>query len=286
MLLIYRCSGCTEEIYKLLCLKKLVGPSLKSIGPSSVSLQCLSWNVRSLNNKVDEVLEYATDNKICILFIQETWLTDSNNHTTACIKAHGFKVYHHHRPLTHGGGVAIIYRDDLKVVRYFHSTYNSFESVSAKLILPDGKGLLLSCVYRTGALGSFLEDFENFLGEIFINFKHFLICGDINLHLEKLSAHSTEFINIISSYGLYQWVNGATHKAGHTLDVVISSHNILTSNKVEIAYDSVEKFPSCDHFPLLFDLEPKGSRMDSKKLIKFRSLHKVQIITSFLPTCK
>ena len=242
---------------------------------SSVSLQCLSWNVRSLNNKVDQVLEYALDKNISILFIQETWLTDSNNHTTACIKAHGFKIYHQHRPLSHGGGVAIIYKKDLKVIRHFHSVYNTFESVSAKLILPGGKSLLLSSVYRTGATGSFMEDFENYMGEVFTKFRHFLICGDINLHLEKLSAHSTEFMNILGSFGLYQWVNGATHIAGHTLDVIISSHNIVTEGEVVIECSSVEHFPSCDHFPLLFKLEPKGSTTDCKKLIEFRSLHNV-----------
>ena len=221
------------------------------------------------------MLEYAIDKEICLLFIQETWLTDSNNHTTASIKAHGFKVYHYHRPFVKGGGVAIIYREDLKIVRYFHSTFKSFEAVSAKLILPNGKALLLSSVYRTGAMGSFMDDFENFLGDVFVKFEHFLICGDINLHLEKLSTHSTDFINVLSSYGLYQWVKGATHKAGHTLDVIISSHKIVSGGDVKIDKDSTEKFTSCDHFPLLFRLEPKGSTVDCKKLIKFRSIHKV-----------
>jgi hypothetical protein len=45
--------------------------------------------------------------------------------------------------------------------------------------------------------------------------------------LDKLSSQSSAFINTISSYGLHQLVSVPTHKAGHLLDVVISSHKIV-----------------------------------------------------------
>ena len=73
------------------------------------------------------VLAFASDRDISLLFIQETWLTDANNHTTAVIKSHGFKVHHAHRAEKAGGGVAIIYRPCIALIRVFTTSYESFD---------------------------------------------------------------------------------------------------------------------------------------------------------------
>jgi len=126
-------------------------------------VNCLTWNVRSLNNKVDRILAFAFDRDISLLFIQETWLTDANNHTTAVIKSHGFKVHHAHRAEKAGGGVAIIYRPCIALIRVFTTSYESFECVSVKVSLPGRKSLLCMCIYRTGPMGSFISDFDNLM---------------------------------------------------------------------------------------------------------------------------
>ena len=63
--------------------------------------------MRSINNKVDNVMSFVTDNDIAVFFITETWLTDMNNHTTATIKSYGFNIVHCFRSGGAGGGVAI-----------------------------------------------------------------------------------------------------------------------------------------------------------------------------------
>ena len=110
-----------------------------------LSLKCLSWNVRSLNNKVDSVLKYMIKENISIAFIQETWLTDLNNHTTASIKAYGYNIHHFYRDTT-GGGVALLYIPAIKVVKLFIDNGLSFESISIKVKLPNSKYLLCSCI--------------------------------------------------------------------------------------------------------------------------------------------
>ena len=83
---------------------------------SELTVKCLSWNVWSLNNKSDQVLEFATDHDVSLIFIQETWFTDGNNQTTATIKSCGFKIFHVNRQEQVRGGVAIIYKPNVSLI--------------------------------------------------------------------------------------------------------------------------------------------------------------------------
>ena len=77
-------------------------------------------------------MDYVVDNNISFFFVTETWLTDLNNHTTAIIKSHGFDIRHHFRSSGSGGGVAIIYKPYLKVIKVSIKHSDSFETISVK----------------------------------------------------------------------------------------------------------------------------------------------------------
>ena len=64
----------------------------------------------------------------------------------------------------------------------------------------------------------------------------------------------SEWSTILSSFGLHQLVSSPTHKKGHILDPVISSHKVVDHNSVEVMQNMVKSFPSCDHYPILFQL--------------------------------
>ena len=235
----------------------------------------MSWNVRSINNKVNDVLDFALANDVSLFFVQETWLTDVNNHSTALIKSHGYKIHHYHRQDQSGGGVAIIYRPNISLIRVFTTLYQTFESVCVRILLPNRKSLLCICVYRTGPMSTFISDFDEFIGELFPRYDKFLVCGDVNIHLDKVSAHSTEFLRCLSSYGLLQHLQEQTHKAGHTLDIVVTSHKIIITDSLKILSDTLQTFKSCDHYPVIFELQSKAVSVDNKKLINFRNLNKM-----------
>ncbi|KAL5260304.1 hypothetical protein ACHWQZ_G010434 [Mnemiopsis leidyi] len=124
-------------------------------------------------------------------------------------------------------------------------------------------------------MGSFLEDFDEFLDCVFPKYDKFLICGDVNIQLDKKSAVSTEFVRILASYGLNQLINEPTHKAGHTLDMVTTSHKIIDNSTLRVLSDTLEIFKSCDHFPIIFTLQCKTLRSNDKKKIQFRSIEKI-----------
>ena len=245
---------------------------------SSSQIKCLCWNPRSINNKVDNLMQYVINNNITIFFITETWLTESNNHTTAVIKSYGYKISHNFRPDFGGGGVAVVHKHCLKLVKIFPKHAKTFESVSVKLKFHDNSWLFCCCIYRTGPTGTFISDFDDFLSDIFVHYDRILICGDINIHLDNQQSSDTKkFIDVIESYGLNQLVEGSTHKAGHTLDVVISSHQVVSDNNVRVIYtiNDSNTFPTCDHYPLNFSISGKPSMGDNTKIIKFRNIRSI-----------
>ncbi|PIK39063.1 hypothetical protein BSL78_24090 [Apostichopus japonicus] len=72
-----------------------------------------------------------------------------------------------------------------------------------------------------------------------------LVLGDFNLHIDKpADKEGAEFISLVESLGMTQHVTGATHRGGHTLDLVLTRNmdNIVPRVAVE------DKCLS-DHYP-------------------------------------
>ena len=213
-------------------------------------------------------MDFIVSENITLFFVTETWLSESKNHTTAVIKLFGYKIYHNFRKTSVGGGVAIIYKPTVKLIKVSHNHEQSFESVSAKLKCSDNSWIFCCCVYRTGPLGSFLDDFDTFISDIFVKYDRFILCGDANIHLDDAQSQGAKrFTDIIESYGLHQIVVGPTHIAGHTLDFIASSHKVIKNNSTAIISD-MDDFRTCDHYPLSFSLADIASN-DDKKVIYF-----------------
>ncbi len=63
---------------------------------------------------------------------------------------------------------------------------------------------------------------------------HLVIAGDFNFHVDVPdNPQAQKLLDIIDSFGLTQTVCGPTHKAGHTLDLIItrSDNNTITDTK-------------------------------------------------------
>ncbi len=74
-----------------------------------------------------------------------------------------------------------------------------------------------------------------------------LILGDFNIHVCCPSKPlSSEFLQLIESFNFTQFVSGSTHRAGHTLDLVLSLGLSVTNVVVNDACFS-------DHLFVCFD---------------------------------
>ena len=114
------------------------------------SVSCVLWNVRSICNKTDEVMQALDDANIDIGFITETWLEEHSGLTTHIIKGYGFNICRTDRG-SRGGGIAVIYRNivckEVVFPHYVSSSINSFEYHAIQLTSTQEKYCII-CLYR------------------------------------------------------------------------------------------------------------------------------------------
>ena len=132
--------------------------------------------------------------------------------------------------------------------------------------------LLLVCiVLQVVVLLSFLEDFLTLSGFLSSTRSRFIICGDINVHLDVECCDRSRFSNILQCCGLVQSVNGPTHLLGHTLDVLISTcdsdivHNVCVGD-----------FNS-DHAAIRCQLDFSHPSTSIDKWIPYHQYHRINI---------
>ena len=81
------------------------------------------------------------------------------------------------------------------------------------------------CVYRTGPLADFFNEFQDLLENAASHPSETFILRDFNMHLDIPSSNTKTFNNIIESFDCLQHVNFPTHIHGHWLDLFISRCN-------------------------------------------------------------
>ena len=115
----------------------------------------------------------------------------------------------------------------------------------------------------------FMEEFESFLHDI--QFSRFILCGDLNSHLDDpSSSEGKRFLDLLNSFDLVQLVNGATHRKGHTLDVIIArsidADLLANVRPIEMC------FP--DHYPVFFVINISRPTRVSNKEISYHQIRK------------
>ena len=131
-------------------------------------------------------------------------------------------------------GVCLFYRSSFTVRQLQLPHYRSSE-IMAVSIHESGINLVIVVIYRPGsqqADTTFFEDFSDLGERVAAMSAPVIMLGDINIHIDDASLSSTSnFMDIVTSCGMQQLVTGPTHRAGHTLDVVIV-HNTTSATVV------------------------------------------------------
>ena len=99
-----------QELFKL---EKVNTRSL-----TEVNLKCLVFNVQSICNKCDAVMEQVIDYDTDVMLLSETWLKSNRNSVTATVESYCYKLHHNTRKgraKELGGGVGILVKKCLEV---------------------------------------------------------------------------------------------------------------------------------------------------------------------------
>ncbi|CAJ0923594.1 unnamed protein product [Ranitomeya imitator] len=119
----------------------------------------------------------------------------------------------------------------------------SFEVHSVRIYSPSN--LQLAVIYRPpGPATTFFDHFTTWLLHFLAADIPTIIMGDFNIPIDTSLSAATKLLSLTSSFGLTQWSSTATHKDGHTLDLILtrlcslsnlsnsplplSDHNLLT----------------------------------------------------------
>jgi hypothetical protein len=268
---------------------KTLSSNQSSVPPSPLTISCL--NAQSVKNKALSVADYVVSQDIDVLALTETWLgTTIDKKVKAELKPTGYKLKHIPRPNKQGGGVGILYKSGL-TVRILDSTLNGafthFEHMDCSLTAGDIT-VRLCIIYRPPPSKEnrfknsiFFDEWSTYLDNLTVIPHETIVTGDLNFHLDvKSDTDACHFTSILSAHGLIQHVSGATHKKGHTLDVVITrevSSLLLGSPTISdpCLSDKTGK-PAGDHLSVNFSINMKKPPRP-KKDITYRKLRGICI---------
>eukprot|EP00116_Pleurobrachia_bachei_P000156 sb/3460418/ len=178
-----------------------------------------------------------------------------------------------------GGGVALIYRNGLKVKKCKQRKFPTFELLEATVNGPGIDPTRVAVLYRPPNQSKhteFLDDFEAFLSSFSSMSGHLVITGDFNIHIESATCSlSNGFQQILDDHGWVQHIQEPTHILGGTLDLV------LTKDLPSVSSVNVTPTPEVpDHFLIEFHLHcGSANRKPNCNTVTGRSLKKLSIET-------
>ena len=211
-----------------------------------------------------------------MIALSETWLKGDirDKPVIAELVPNGYCMHQASR-VSRGGGVALVYKENLAMTVVRTSEWASFEVIEC--LSQASPPLRVSVVYRPPTHGndfiSFMHDFAEYLDHSVLLRGHLVITGDFNIHLDDAASRECiEFTELLQSFGLVQHVQQPTHKAGHLLDLVITKED----------YDmrpSVVVFDQClsDHYTLSCTLQVRPPAGGTARPIEYRNLKRVNI---------
>ena len=206
-------------------------------------------NARSVKNKRFLIKDWVVDNNIDSLALTETWLQPDNKDDHIIGELTGYSFYHSPRQ-TRGGGVAILMKDGFDISRSTISThqFQTFEFMDMQIL---SRSVCIAIIYRPPLSSNrdcttdhFMVEFGSLLEQYVTDSSSLLITGDFNLHVDNsLDKSAQDFLALIDSFNLKQYVCSPTHRAGHILDLLITRDDdqLVTSVSIHDAAFS-------DHF--------------------------------------
>ena len=167
------------------------------------------------------------------LVATESWLSDKTDkqwYENTVFNHNGLKLYNVNRQNHKGGGLTLIAKSQYKVSECNSGATRSFEYATWKLQVR-GTPINITAIYHppyslrnkcTNTM--FLDDFTEFVSQLIPGSTNNIIMEDFNLHISEGQQEMEDISATIfmDTMGLYQHVMFPTHKAGNTLDLILS----------------------------------------------------------------
>ena len=215
--LVFRCDGWFRSRRKdggrrsvFLMMLLLIAGVEPNPGPSA-PLWMGVLNGRFIANKGALVQDVIIQNKLDILVITETSNpSDAPDAIKFRCTPDGYRVHHVHRgdSSKKGGGLAIVYRDGLKIE--WVSPSKQFDTFECQVVTVTSvrSPLTIVNIYRppiTVASNRFAQELHDFVDSLMTSCKPLIICGDFNCPYKP----NEEVNEVISDFFELLWINSA-----------------------------------------------------------------------------
>ena len=249
----------------------LVGKRGTNTTPVNSRLRLGYVNPWSVRNKALEIADFIFEENLDLLALVETWLTGGveDKVIEQDLIPNDYSMVQLPRTTGRGGGVALIFRNSLKIRRDTKPcAYETFECL--KCSVHGTETAQICIIYRSPSNTScrnFLDEFSDFLSNIACSLGHLILLGDFNFHVNKAEDLTAKrFIETVHGFGLVQLITEPTHRSGNTLDLIIvrESDNIVSSVHVKDC-----GFP--DHHAIMMELQLERPK-SGNRTVTYRKL--------------
>lgn len=236
-----------------------------------------SFNIRSAVHKAPLIHDLINDKNFSILALSETWMrTDDPPAILNDSAPDGYNVLHSPRtglgPYSRGGGLAIVYRKDIKVRKAnLNIETKSFEHQLATITLNRYKFNLLN-IYRPPTPSVPTQQFFSELSDLISSIiswdsSDLCICGDLNC------VNIADLNNQLLDYNLQQLVNTPT-RGDNILDIFAVS----ADKKAEVCISLDDANLISDHKLVIAQFKFTGKAPYTQVEYDFRSMKNVDFI--------
>ena len=192
---------------------------------SRIILVCL--NIRSLNNKLDDVIEISRDHRIDVLFLVETW-HDPDDVSICRLRS---VVFTSSTSLVRAPSPTLFTGARTELLD-IGATPSTFEFACVR-VSSGAASYIVCAVYRPGSAtvsATFFVDLADVLDCLatFVELTEVLfVVGDLNVHLERpADAPSVQLVDLLTDCNLSCRVTAPTHDLGGLLDIVASRDDL------------------------------------------------------------
>jgi len=194
----------------------------------------IGWlNVQSLRNKTDVINAAITERSLDVLALTETWHTASDDTCLRLATPPGYATVDAARTSRRGGGVAVIFRQQWKAATLPLPVCSTFEVIAVRLTTKTGQFIVVD-LYRPGSerlSTQFFDDLSAVLETLVVYSCPVLVGGDFNIPAQLVDDPGVRHLSdLLTSFDMVQHVRGATHRAGNTLDLIVTSSQCQLGN--------------------------------------------------------
>ena len=193
----------------------------------SHSYNGLLVNCRSTANKTECIPAEITKANAALCALTETWIKEEDDITLLQLCPSGYKCISIPRKVRSGGGLALIYRDNINLKIETEYSFNTMEYNDFSIKLPS-KTIHLRLLYRPpdGSVLQFCQELTTYLDQNINTIGDTLLMGYLNICTNDPENQDTiTFDDTIESLGLRNQVNFPTHRLQNTLDIIITAED-------------------------------------------------------------